>query len=220
MDQPTATPRADRGLLLIADISGYTGFLDKVAIEHPDMVEPGGPVPPAYVVMSSLLDVIVDRLAPTFELADIEGDAVFGFALDRRSPATDAAQVFAVLRAAYGGFRDRIDEAMTVLRHECNACFLLPSLELKVVVHHGSFVRQPVAGRTKLLGQSVNVTHRLLKNSIVDRLGLVAYVFVTDAAAARLGIPDGVGLDHEERYSDVGAARGRVYELSRESPAD
>jgi hypothetical protein len=196
-------PRVDTGLLLLADLSGYTSFLEKVTVAHPDMTRPGGEVPPAYSVMSSLLDVVVERIAPTFLLAEIEGDAVFGYALGDQL-AGDAAKLQQIVRSAYDAFRGRIDEAMVLDKHDCEACFILPSLELKFVVHQGPFVIHRIAGQQRLLSPTVNVAHRLLKNSITDQTGHRAYLFVTDAAADQLGLLAEAGVSHEEHYADVG----------------
>ena len=89
--------------------------------------------------------------------------------------------------------------------------------DLKVVLHRGQAVRQTVGSAPELLGPAVNVAHRLLKNSIQSRLGYPAYVFVTDAAAAELGLTD-AGLEHVEDYPDVGQVQGRVIEVRERSP--
>ncbi len=46
MTNALETPHAERGVVLLADISGYTAFLEAVAIAHPEMSGHGGPVPP------------------------------------------------------------------------------------------------------------------------------------------------------------------------------
>jgi hypothetical protein len=206
-------PHLDSGFLLLADISGYTSFLEKVAAAHPEMTRPGGEVPPAYSVMSSLLDVVVESIAPTFLLAEIEGDAVFAYALRDRL-AGEAAQLQQIVRSAYGAFRGRIGEAMVLHKHDCEACFILPSLELKFVVHHGPFVTHRIAGRKRLLSPAVNLAHRLLKNSITDQTGHRAYLYVTDAAIEQLGLLPEAGVPHEEHYADVGEVRGIVIGLA------
>jgi hypothetical protein len=213
------TPHADTGLLLLADISGYTAFLGTVATAHPEMVRPGGPVPPAYAVMSSLLDIVVERIAPTFVLAEIEGDAVFAYALDDPPRIEGEEQLLGIVRSAYDGFRKRIDEAMVVHKHDCQACFLLPSLDLKFVLHHGDFVIQPIAGQARLLGPTVILAHRLLKNTVTEETGRRAYLLVTEAAATRLNLAPEVGLPHAESYPDVGAVNGRVIGLDGASGA-
>ena len=58
----------------------------------------------------------------------------------------------------------------------------------------------------------MNVAHRLLKNDIQARIGRRPYLFMSDAAAKGLGVPD-VGLAHSEAYSDVGTILGRIVNL-------
>ena len=70
---------AAEGPLLIADIGGYTSFLQAVGEAHKDDALANGAVPEAYGLMSSLLDGIVEQIAPPFTVAKLEGDAVFAF---------------------------------------------------------------------------------------------------------------------------------------------
>jgi hypothetical protein len=135
MTMAASRPRAETGLLLLADISGYTAFLDMVATAHPDMTE----VAPAYPVLSGMLPTVVDSIAPTFILAEIEGDAVFAFAPAKRL-ARAGEELLGLVRGAHAAFRARIEEAMVVHYHPCTACTVLPTLDLKFVLHHGNFV--------------------------------------------------------------------------------
>jgi hypothetical protein len=205
-------PRLETGTLLLADISGYTTFLGLVTAVHPEMIGSAGPIPPAYPIMSSLLDVVVDRITPTFRLSEIEGDAVFGYATDDQL--RDGETALNTVRSAYGGFRGRIDEAMSYhQKHECDACSILPTLDLKFLLHHGPLVVQRIAGRERLLGPAVNLTHRLLKNSVSEQTGRRGYLFTTDEAAEQLGLSPEIGERHEEDYSDVGSVGGTVVGL-------
>ena len=85
--------------------------------------------------------------------------------------------------------------------------------DLKVVLHRGQTVRQNVGSGSDLLSPAVNVAHRLLKNSIRDRIGYRPYLFLTDAAATALGLSE-VGIAHSEDYSDAGQVHGRIVELA------
>ena len=85
------------------------------------------------------------------------------------------------------------------------------TLDLKVVLHHPGSCGRP-SDPTPILGPGVNVAHRLLKNNVRARLGLRAYLFLTDAAAIGLGVPH-AGLRYAERYPDVGTVEGRVVAL-------
>jgi len=215
----SGTPHVDTGILLLADISGYTSFLEQVAAAHPEMARPGAEVPPAYPVMSSLLDVVVERIAPAFHLAEIEGDAVFGYAPGDRL-AGGASRLLEIVRSAYRAFRDRIEQAMVLQKHDCQACIILPSLELKFVIHHGPFVVHRIAGRERLLSPAVNVAHRLLKNSITRQTGHRAYLFVTDVAAEQLRLAAVAGVAHQEHYADAGLVSGIVIGLDTAKPGE
>jgi hypothetical protein len=73
-------------------------------------------------------------------------------------------------------------------------------------------VRQTVGSSSDLLGPAVTVAHRLLKNTIRERIGFRPYLFLSDAAANALGLPL-VGLAHQEAYQDAGLILGRIVEL-------
>ena len=53
------------GYLVLADVSGYTGFLAGIELEH------------ASGILAELIQEMLDGLTPPLELAGIEGDAVF-----------------------------------------------------------------------------------------------------------------------------------------------
>ncbi len=60
---------------------------------------------------------------------------------------------------------------------------------MKFIVHHGPYVAQSIAGREELLGASVNLAHRLLKNGAAELVGSTAYALVTEAAVTALDMP-------------------------------
>ena len=209
-----ADPVAAQRYLLLADISGYTAFLN--AVEEAHGVDFSAGLPAGYEVLGTLLDTVVDGVLPAFDIAKLEGDAVFGVAPAERLDG-DGAAVLDRLRAVYRAFAlVRADRVRSATDHICTGCPVVGTLNLKMVLHRGQAVRQTVASNPELLGPAVNVVHRLLKNSIQSRLGYRAYVFATDAAAAGLGLT-GTGTEHFELYPDVGPVRGRVIEIGEES---
>ncbi|MFI5259918.1 MAG: DUF2652 domain-containing protein [Candidatus Limnocylindrales bacterium] len=108
------------GPLLLADISGYTGFLQVVAQAHRDDAFAGGRVPDAYSLMSSLLDGIIERIVPPFTLSKVEGDAVFAFArVDADVPSGPA--LLDCLSACYESFRDQLGGAKQIWTCSCDA---------------------------------------------------------------------------------------------------
>jgi hypothetical protein len=187
--QPTAPPSGvANGALLLADISGYTDFLDAVTTAHHDDLFGGSTVPAAYPLISTLLDGIIGRVVPPFTLAKLEGDAVFAYATPDALPS--GTDVLACLAACYEGFRAQLGRAGELWSCRCDACIRVGGLDLKFVLHAGSFVIQAIGGNRELAGPDVVVAHRLLKNTAAAVLGTRAYALVTGAAMDRLGIPD------------------------------
>lgn len=178
--------------LVIADISGYTVYLAGVELDH------------AQDILGDLIGTVVGALRPTFKLAKLEGDAAFVF-----MPGTDldGSAVQDIIEGCYFAFRRRLRDIAQATRCECNACTRIPSLDLKLVAHHGTIARQRIAGSAELVGADVILIHRLLKNSVEQDLGLPAYALYTDACVAAMGLTDpaAAGLtEHREAIEHIG----------------
>ena len=195
-------PSLASGPLVLADISGYTSFLQTVAHAHRDDAFAGGAVPDAYSVISSLLDGIVERLVPPFMLSKLEGDAVFAYS-DGSTSVPRGQEALDCLDACYEDFRRRLDTARGASTCWCDACLQLNSLDLKFVLHAGAFVIQYIAGQRELVGPQVVIAHRLLKSRAPELVGHNGYALVTDAAADALDIPDEGGVQLLETYDNA-----------------
>jgi class 3 adenylate cyclase len=209
-DTRQATATAGDRYLLLADISGYTAFM--ASVERAHGVDFSAGIPAGFAVLGELLDAVIEGVEPDFEVAKLEGDAVFASApvasLDGRGT-----EVLGRLMDLYEAFRSRREQqARSARDHVCTACPVVGSLDLKMVLHRGQAVRQTVGWQTELLGPAVNVVHRLLKNSVQTRLGYRPYVFLTDAAANGLRLTE-LGVEHREEYPDVGSISGRAVKL-------
>lgn len=205
-------PSAASGLLVLADIGGYTAFLQSVTVAHRDDAFADGAVPDAYAVISSLLDGIVARLAPPFTLSKLEGDAVFAYA-DDADPVPRGEAMLHCLTECYEDFRARVATAHSVWPCWCEACSRIDALDLKFVLHAGSYVVQVIAGRPELVGPEVVVAHRLLKSGAPELVGHGAFALVTAAAAERTGIPTDDALPIAEAYEHSAPISGYVLPL-------
>jgi hypothetical protein len=202
----------DRGTLLLADISGFTAFLQAVARAHAADMAAGTFVPKAYPLLTSLLDGIVERIAPPFVLSELEGDAVFAFAAEGEL-GVRGQSVLDCLTACYEAYRARLDEARELMTCTCDACQSIGGLELKFVLHHGEYIVQSVAGHQQLFGPDVTVSHLLLKNHVADLIGRSAYALVTESAAAHLDVPLERALPITEQYEHYAPVRACVLTL-------
>jgi hypothetical protein len=190
---------AAEGPLLLADISGYTSFLRDVEVAHRDDAFAGGAIPEAYGLMSSLLDGIVEKVAPPFTLAKIEGDAVFAFATaDDAVPHGEA--LLDHVRACYAEFASRRAQAGEIWTCTCDACVRANTLDLKFVLRAGRYVLQEIAGSRELSGPDVVMAHRLLKNRAAELVGNGAYLLVTAPAARSLEVPVAEAIPMTETY--------------------
>jgi class 3 adenylate cyclase len=174
------------GAIVLADISGYTAFLDSVRVAHQDDEFADGRIPDAYALMSSLLDGIASNIDPPLALVKFEGDAVFAVAPDEAAPRRGA--MLECVQGCYRDFRTHLGRAGTVWTCTCNACGQKDSLDLKFVVHHGDYFVQAVGSHVEVLGPDVNIAHRLLKNSASRHIGSAAYALFTETAVDALGL--------------------------------
>lgn len=195
--QPRA---AERGCLLIADISGYTDYVVESPLEY------------AEDVVADVTATIAEQLGAVLRVNKLEGDAVFGYALAGEA---DGSMLLDAVEQCYFGFRRRLEGMQHATSCSCKACSKLPDLDLKFVVHYGEFIRRSAAAAEELTGHDVILVHRLLKNAVADALGNRGYALLTEACVAALGLdPAALGmLEHRERYGDVGEMRAFVLDL-------
>ena len=208
---PELPPGRGRGALLLADISGYTSFLETVRVAHAADAFAEGRIPDAYALMSSLLDGIAGRIDPPFGLVKFEGDAVFAVAPDAIAPRGPA--VTACIAACYRDFVERRERAGLTWTCTCDACARKDALDLKFVLHHGEYVVQAVGRHVEVLGPDVTLAHRLLKSGAAELVGSRAYALVTDAAIDALELATEDAPELVERYDGVPEVRSRVIAL-------
>ena len=181
----------EQGYLVLADVSGYTGFLAGIELEH------------ANGILTDLIRQALDGLSPPLELAGVEGDAVFV-----HGPADVVSRgetLLEVIESTYAGFRRRREVMVARTTCECGACRRIGTLDLKFVTHFGSFAWQELAGRRTPVGTDVNLAHRLLKNGIAEEMGWRGYALFTEHALAQLGVESGGMHRRTEQYEHLGA---------------
>ncbi|MFL5668276.1 MAG: DUF2652 domain-containing protein [Chloroflexota bacterium] len=193
--------QSEPACLVIADITGYTSYLAGVELDH------------AQDILADLIDTVVGSLRPTFRLAKLEGDAAFTYAI---TETVDGSALMDTIERTYFAFRRRLRDIGQASVCDCNACIRMPSLDLKLLAHHGTILRQRMAGREELVGSPVIVAHRLLKNAVTETTGYRAYALYTEDCLRAAGIEDprSLGLvEHREEYDHLGEITGWVADL-------
>jgi uncharacterized protein YndB with AHSA1/START domain len=194
-----ATSRS--GYLLIADITGYTGYLSHSELEH------------AQGVLGRLLELLIEHVRPPLVISRLAGDAVISYALEGGS--LDGQGLVDGIERTYVAFRTAIERMVLNNTCRCNACANVGALDLKFFLHYGVFGVQRLGGHDELVGTDVNLIHRLLKNRVLEQTGIVAYAMYTEAALERLGLKgfrDSL-VAHQEAYEHLGPVRAWVQDL-------
>ena len=193
-------PKPEPACFVIADISGYTSYLAGVELDH------------AQDIIADLMDTVVRCLRPRFRLAKFEGDAAFFCA---PGDTFDASLVQDAIESAYFAFRKRLRNIEQATSCACKACHGMQQLDLKFVAHHGEFIRQRMGGRDELAGREVILVHRLLKNTVKERLGERAYVLYSDACVQAMSLDaTAQGLaEHMESIDIIGEVKCWVRDL-------
>jgi hypothetical protein len=191
-------PCTQDGVLVLADISGFTAFVTATELEH-------GPQ-----IIAALLEAVMRRLAPPLEIQEVEGDAVF--AVGPEGTVAPPARLLDVLDDAFIAFKKCQREMEADESCACGACRNVANLDLKIVAHHGRFLRQQVGGRGQVAGVDVVLVHRLLKNGLERKR---AYLLLTEAALRWLAIDLARAklMTHVERYEHLGDVRCFVRDL-------
>jgi Protein of unknown function (DUF2652) len=146
----SAPQMADRALLLLADIAGYTEFmrLHRLNLAHSQEI--------TRRLLESMLDAV-----PDLSLVEVEGDALF-----LSAPHGSRQELLASALAMYRAFHTKQQWMVAHNLCVCDACQQIGKLNVKFVAHLGDVVSQRIRDTEKLVGVDVITVHRMLKNDV------------------------------------------------------
>ena len=191
-----------RGVVLIlTDISGYTRF----------MLETATAAVHAQMVISKLLEEIIREVEIPLQIKEIEGDAIFLYAL---KPEDDAEWdetrrlIGRKILRFFDAFARGILAGSEFALCSCPSCQSIDRLKLKVIVHSGEAIFHKVGDFADVSGVDVILAHRLLKNSIASD----EYILMTEAAYRDIKVETSVEVvEGEEHYEGFGSIRTYTY---------
>jgi len=142
---------ADKALLFIPDISGFTEFVQHTAIQH------------SRHIIAEILELLIDNNTTGLQLAEIEGDALFFYKIEKQ---TDITQIREQIKRMYIAFHTYLKRFEYERICQCGACSSVYNLSLKFIVHYGEIEFISVKNSNKPYGSNVIKVHRLLKNEV------------------------------------------------------
>lgn len=187
-----------KGYFILADITGFTSFVAGSELEH------------SQLILSQVLNLIVEKFTPQFNLIEIEGDAVFLYAPIEKFSRGEI--ILEMIESTYYQFRDTKASFRRLIVCNCKACEMTSGLDLKFILHSGEYVLNEVAGKAKPLGNSVNIVHRLAKNKVTETTGWKAYVLFTEECLGNLNLKLSGTHSQKENYEHIGEVQ--TYSLS------
>lgn len=182
-------------VLAITDISGYTKFMlsNRTSLAH------------SQSVITRLTSAIVDEVEIPLEISNLQGDAVFLYALKdgEGTPWEEFGkkEMGQKLIKFFKVFSDKIAELTESVHCKCGACDNIDKLKLKIVVHSGEALFYNLGRFEELSGIDVIIAHRLLKNSVASD----EYILMTEPAYEDLEFPADIEIaEGEENYDEIG----------------
>jgi hypothetical protein len=190
-----------QGFLIISDITGYSKYVNESELEH------------ARDSLSALLNLLLDHTKSPLVLSKLEGDAVFSYA--PKHGFLQGQTLLDMIETTYASFRKALELMVLNTTCTCNACRNLPNLDLKFFVHFGEYMTQKFGNLTELVGNDVNLVHRLAKNHIKEQTGFKAYAAFTQSVMDALGLADFQNslTPHRETFADVGEVQMYVLDM-------
>jgi hypothetical protein len=171
----------EQTLMLIVDINGYTRFLTRVGHEE------------GLRRAQDLLQIIINSNTLGLKLCEVEGDAVFFYAM-KQLPSRNM-----LMR--------QISRTYEAFNHYLAVHRLDTELGIKFFMHSGMCEEVRIGGRTKLYGMEVIEIHRLLK-SITNKDD---HMLVTASAAEVLEFQTEEGVSREAEFPYIGAVNYTLY---------
>ena len=190
-ERPELFAGLQEGALVLADISGYSRFVQQTEVDH------------SWSILHELLDTMVRNLQGRMDVSQVEGDAIL-FISGLTTP-----EVITSLEGTFVAYHRRLRDMQAVTTCPCSACANIGILKLKFVVHHGKFSRQRLGNVEQLHGADVIIAHRLLKNHVPSK----EYVLVTDSVLQRLSDDMRSRFTPHTEEFDVGSVEGGYVEI-------
>ncbi len=180
-------------LLFIADISGYTRFVNSTENRH------------SRHIIAELLELIIDEDELDMIVSEIEGDAIFFY---KSGGLPSFSDVLVQVKKMFIRFHEHLRNYESRRICQCGACSTASQMDLKFLIHAGEIDFLKIKGRESAYGPEVILAHRLMKNNVpMHDYAMLTNQFLELADGRTEPLPDWVKLQHGvesyENYEDV-----------------
>lgn len=153
--QESFVGQAKQGVIILADISGYTELLTSAQAEK------------SARIVAHITERVFRATTEQFIVNEIEGDALFTYTVEPPSGAELFRATLLQLEAYADAFYHAMEELnFSNLRDDPDLAPLISRVSMKFIVHYGGFQVNKIGPFVKLVGADIILAHRLLKNSV------------------------------------------------------
>ena len=186
------------GYLLIADISGYTAFLTSSEQDH------------ANPILHSLLSSLVEQVGDPLRFWRMDGDAVLAYSTHEDFPSGET--FLTICENLYNTFAALQRDIVANTSCPCQACANVKNLDLKILVHYGSFEEMKFGPMTDISGSDVILVHRMAKTEVRTDTGIRSYALFSEDAIKAMDI-DAALTPYSQTIEHFGEVSMQVYDL-------
>jgi len=192
---------SQNGYLIVTDIVGYTAFLTHTELEH------------AQSVINDLLNTLIDNIEFPLVFSKLEGDAIFAYAPE--GSFVQGQTLLEQIENLYCIFSMTLETMHRNTICSCQACRLMTTLDLKFVVHYGTYSLTKIDDKHELMGSDIMILRELFKSPISDAVGMNGFAFITAVCADAMRInslTESMKI-YSDNYENFGEIRGFVHDL-------
>lgn len=192
---------SQKGYLVAASIAGYEQFLTQAELEH------------AQSIVNDLVNTLIDDISHPLIFSKIEGNSIFLYSPE--GSFVKGQTLLEVIENLYCTFARTLETMSRNTVCPCQACQLMSGLDLKFIVHYGTFSLTEIDGQQDVMGPDVMILRELSKSPISEAAGNNGYLFITSACTDAIGLN---GLtDRMKTYStsfeNLGEVTGFIHDL-------
>ena len=193
----------EKGYLFITDITGYTQFLTQSELDH------------AKEILDALFDSILNHLHPPMVISGTQGDAIICYFPENAF--NQPQSIIEGMEHIYYDFQRQLSLMKLNSTCTCKACVNMSTLDLKIFLHHGQYMLQQIGDRWDLQGADIILIHRLMKNKVKEKFGVMGYGLITEAAVGAMGIADVTNgmQEHVEQVEHFGDVKMFIHDLNK-----